>query len=139
MKDIHQAATYAHEAMVKELLNKGADIESQDINGWTTLYLAVKDDPEAIVIKLLTNGADANAKPPLYHCAAGNGYEGIAIEVLDKGSDANIETTYHELPLHAALCVGNHDIFDTLLQTTDNKNKPPREFVKSFFTGKIVL
>ena len=53
---------HGHEAIVKLLLKKDADIESKDNNGLTVLSLAAANGHEAIVILLLEKGADFESK-----------------------------------------------------------------------------
>ena len=44
--------------MVQWLLDKGADIDTQDINGWTALMRAVYGGQSEIVFELIRAGAD---------------------------------------------------------------------------------
>ena len=51
------AALEGHEAVVKLLLEKGADLESKDEGGWTPLSWAAWEDNEAVVKLLIAKGA----------------------------------------------------------------------------------
>jgi ankyrin repeat protein len=53
---LSMAARYKHEAVVKLLLEKGADVESKDDNGNTPLSLAAEKGHEAIMKLLLKKG-----------------------------------------------------------------------------------
>ncbi|KAH8895768.1 ankyrin [Thozetella sp. PMI_491] len=52
------AAAYGHEAIVKHLLEKGADMEHKDIEGRKAIWLAMVNGHEDVVKTLLERGAD---------------------------------------------------------------------------------
>jgi ankyrin repeat protein len=86
-------------AMVKSLLEKGADINAKDNDGWTALQHAAKRGDVEIVRLLLENGADANARSndggTSLMSAAKRDYIEIMKLLLEKGADINakIENT----------------------------------------------
>ena len=57
-----RAAEKGHEAVVKLLLEKGADVESKDKYGRTPLWRAAAHGHEAVVKLLLEKGADVESK-----------------------------------------------------------------------------
>ena len=59
---LSQAAWGGHEAVVKLLLEKGANLESKDQNGWTPLSLAAEKGHEAVVKLLLEKDTDLESK-----------------------------------------------------------------------------
>jgi ankyrin repeat protein len=77
--------------VVKLLLEKGADVESNDTrNGRTPLSWAAGSGHEAVVKLLLEKGADVerisnNGRTPLC-CAALNGHEVMVNLLLEKGA-----------------------------------------------------
>ena len=50
--------TEGHEAVVKLLLEQGAEVESKDEDGRTPLWRAARNGHEAVVKLLLEKGAD---------------------------------------------------------------------------------
>ena len=52
------AAEGGHEAVVKLLLEKGAELETKDNDGWTPLSWAAEKGHEAVVKLLLEKGAE---------------------------------------------------------------------------------
>ena len=56
------AAENGHEAVVKLLVEKGADLESKDRDGQTPLSLAAMNGHEAVVKLLVEKGADLESK-----------------------------------------------------------------------------
>jgi len=60
---LREAACFGDIDGVKELINKGVNVNSQhDINGWTALHWAAKRNHLNIVNKLLNHGADKSIK-----------------------------------------------------------------------------
>ena len=57
------AATQGHEAVVKLLLKKGAEVEAKDQNSRTALLQAASQGNEAVVTLLLEKGAEIEANP----------------------------------------------------------------------------
>ena len=83
-----------HKAVVKLLLERGADVESKDDAGQTSLSRAAWNGHEAVVKLLLERGADVESKDdagetPL-SWAARNGHEAVVKLLLEKG--ANVES-----------------------------------------------
>jgi ankyrin repeat protein len=50
------------EVVITLLLEKGADVESEDNHGWTPLSLAVENGHEAVIKPLLEKGANVKSK-----------------------------------------------------------------------------
>ena len=61
-----RAAQNGNEAVVKLLLEKGADMESKDKDGRTSLSWAAQNGNEAVVKLLLEKGADLESKDNKY-------------------------------------------------------------------------
>jgi hypothetical protein len=87
------AAERGHEAVVKLLLEKGADLETRDDNsGQTPLSLAAESGHEVMVKLLLEKGADLetrddnSGRTPL-SLAAESGHEAVVKLLLEKGAD----------------------------------------------------
>ena len=74
-----RAAAEGNEAVVKLLLEKGADLEARDSLGCRTpLWWAARNKHEAVVKLLLEKGADLEARgsldqTPLWYAAGGGG------------------------------------------------------------------
>jgi hypothetical protein len=84
------AAENGHEAVVKLLLEKGAELETKDMHGWTPLSQATRNGHEAVVKLLLEKGAELETKDmhgwtPLSQ-ATQNGHEAVVKLLLEKGS-----------------------------------------------------
>ena len=141
------AAWDGHEAVVELLLKYGAEAEhpsvapllvaawanSKDIPqrlettrpsvavfGVTPLYAAASNGHEAVVSRLLENGASPNAKSlgvtPL-HAAALNGHEAVVSLLLKYSADVNAKSLSRSgfMPLHAAALNGHEAIVQQLL------------------------
>lgn len=105
---LHWAAENGYVKLVELLLEKGADITAQTINGSTPLHKAVSDEP--ILRMLLERGADITARSaegstPL-NAAVYVGNKQIVKILLERGSDVQAATVLGETPLHRAAARG---------------------------------
>lgn len=86
---LHHAAVYGDAALVKALLDKGADVNAVNLDGITPLIWGIHDD--AIAALLIDRGADVNAASdsgvtPL-QAAAGRANGSVTVQrLLDKGA-----------------------------------------------------
>jgi ankyrin repeat protein len=84
-----QTAGNGYEAMVKLLVEKGADLESKDSDGRTPLSWAAENGYEAVVKLLVEKGADLESRDRVGRTslswAAGNGYETVVRQLVEKG------------------------------------------------------
>lgn len=111
------AAEYGHDAVVKLLLDEGADIESYDL-GETPLYLGASNGHEQVVKLLLDHHAhiqsNASIRPAILWAAAHNGHDRVVKVLLDKGADVDAKYK-HETPLYAAAENGHEQVAKLLL------------------------
>jgi ankyrin repeat domain-containing protein 50 len=85
------AARYGHEALVKLLLEKGAELETKDEEyGQTPLSWAARNEHEAVVKLLLEKGAKLETKDDIGRTplswAAEKGHEAVVKLLLEKGA-----------------------------------------------------
>ena len=88
------AARQGHYAVVRLLLDRGANVNAKE-SGGTALHQAAREGHEAIVLLLLDRGADVNAKEEwggtALHLAAREGHEATVRLLLDRGADVNVK------------------------------------------------
>ena len=115
------AAEKGHEAVVKLLLEKGANLESKHNNGRTPLSWAAVNGHEAVVKLLLEKGADLESKDnngwtPL-SWAAVNGHEAVVKLLLEKGADLESKDDNNgQTPLLMAAANGHEAVVKLLLE-----------------------
>ncbi|RDL30832.1 Uncharacterized protein BP5553_10177 [Venustampulla echinocandica] len=117
------AAGNGHDAVVKLLLEKDADLETKNKYSQKPLSLAARNGHDAVVKLLLEKDADLETRNKLGRTplswAAGNGYDTVVKLLLEK--DADLETKdnkYGQTPLSWAARNG-HDIVVKLLLEKD--------------------
>ena len=90
----------------KELLEKGADIESKDKYGNTALTSAAERGDASVVRLLLEKGADIESKDRYGNTAliltAHEGHEAVVWLLLEKGADINTKDQYGRTALYFA-------------------------------------
>ncbi|KAJ6028826.1 hypothetical protein N7540_004402 [Penicillium herquei] len=129
---LSQAAENGHDAVVKLLLEKRADIEAKGKKGQTPLSCAVISGHEAVVKLLLENGADIEAKyqdwtPLLW--AAFKGPKAMVKLLLGKGADIEAKDKGGQTPLLSAAFKGHKAMVKLLLENgadIETKNKEGR-------------
>ncbi|KAL0633840.1 putative ankyrin-repeat protein [Maublancomyces gigas] len=114
---LHWAAKNANLTMIKLLLNRGAEVDTRDHLGRTSLHLGSWFGPE-VVRFLLENGADTSARDmngytPL-HTAVRHSEEVMRI-LLEKGADVNAKDGNGSTPMHVAAKL-SRGIVDLLLE-----------------------
>jgi hypothetical protein len=113
------AAENGHEAVMRLLLDKGADMESKDAEySQTPLSWAAENGHEAAVRLLVDKGADLepeskDRQTPLW-LAARNGHEAVVRLLLEKGVDPESESEDHQTPLYWAEKNGHIDVAELL-------------------------
>lgn len=114
------AAQTGHDAVVRLLLDKGADTEVRDKYGQTPLRLAIERGHEAVVRLLLDKGAnterrDAGGLTPLWW-AAETRDEAVMRLLLDKGADTEVRNIVGKTPLLYAAGKGHEAVVRLLLE-----------------------
>lgn len=113
------AARFGHEAIVKLLLDKGANINVVDGNTWTPLHTAVINDQEATMKLLLDKGANTEVASdegttPLHYAV--EHYDGVAVKLLlDEGANIEAADNRGKRPLHYTAAYGSEAIVKLLL------------------------
>ena len=132
---LHLAASLGLEETVRLALDRGADIEALDGDGWTPLlhyHVARKYDltpgHEAVLKLLVDRGAQLSAQCPngltALHYAAVQGEYSTARLLIDRGADLSITDNSGFTPLYLAAIGGHVEVFE-LLQAGPNIPPPP--------------
>jgi ankyrin repeat protein len=116
-----QAASYrGNEAIVRLLLEKGANVNAQGGVYGNALQAASGRGYQDIVMLLLNQGADINAHSGYYgnalQAASGGGYQDIVMLLLNQGADINAQGGYYSNALQAASCKGHEVVVWFLLE-----------------------
>ena len=106
---LHSAAYYGDLEVVQKLIEYGADISAEDLEGCTPLYFAsegVYPKDRTVLRLLLEHGADVNARTkdgetPL-HIASMFGSLEVARVLLEHGADVNARKEDGRTPLHSS-------------------------------------
>jgi outer membrane protein assembly factor BamB len=125
---------------VKDLLDKGADVNAKNEMGVTALWIAAGKGNLEVVETLLKHGADANARDGIWYqtplsSSVGGGYTEVAKALLRAGArdvDAALLTAAARgnLPLTEALLATNKvqpEVLNAALLNTPQTNKSVKE------------
>ncbi|MCJ1462733.1 hypothetical protein MMC07_001336 [Pseudocyphellaria aurata] len=104
---LRKAVQNGDETKVRELLEKGVDINMQDDYGMTPLHDAVLSNSEGIARLLLRKGAEIHTKDgdqrTALHLAVEKSYESMAQLLLDNGAQINSKDWDESTELHSAV------------------------------------
>lgn len=122
---LHHAAAFATPAIVKMLLDAGADIEAKNRFAQRPLHWAFAS-PEKVKL-LLARGADVNAqandgRTVLYLAAAQRNSSAVLDLLLDKGAKTELATSNGRTPLMAAATNGEVAMMRKLIDRKANVN-----------------
>ena len=142
---LHQAATRGHMALMRLLLDKGADVNVvckcngyRGAENWTPLHMAAHNGRVEAAEALLAGGADltpantAGATP--LHSATYSDEVAIVRAMLARGADANARDQQGRTPLIIAASRGQSDVLSALLaagadvRVTDNEGKTALDY-----------
>ncbi|EXK24138.1 hypothetical protein FOMG_19122 [Fusarium oxysporum f. sp. melonis 26406] len=151
--DLMLASYYGHRVIVKQLLEKGAEIEAKDSEyGGTPLSWAAGNGHKATVKLLLEKGAGVESKDefgrtPLWW-AAGNGHEAVVKLLLEKGAGVESkDKIYGQTPLSRATENGHEAVVKMLVATegidVGSKDKygrtPLRQAARNWYKATVKL
>ena len=113
--------------MASVLLEAGADVNTLDAVGWTSLRSAASAGDTALLTVLLGAGADPDAWSPGYgtplHSATSGSASGETATLLVRtGAEVNARTGLGATPLHWAVIRGNHEVAGRLLELGADPN-----------------
>ncbi|EAL85341.1 ankyrin repeat domain-containing protein [Aspergillus fumigatus Af293] len=117
---LYWASSKGHEAVVRLLIERGANVRVKDKLGLTALYQASSSGHEAVVKLLLEHGADVNARSAskgwtaLFE-AASNGHKAVVQLLLDCGADVNMKDENGRTPLYQAASRGHEAVAGLLV------------------------
>ena len=117
-EELISAVSKVQLSKVKDLINRGADVNTKDKNGKTILHIAIENNYEDIVKFLIQNKADVNIKDndgntPL-HLAVKNGNDFIVKLLLKAGAKKDIKNNEGKTPLDLAKEINNIEILKLL-------------------------
>ena len=122
----HVASRYGHLPIVEKLLDYGADVNCQTIQGSTALQLACGSGRHTVVDRLIKSGAELHQKDgqsltALHYACIGCYHECVKI-LLSNGADVSVVDQNGKTPLYFAASSGTVTICKDLLDKGANIN-----------------
>mmetsp|Transcript_48161 Transcript_48161/g.114607 ORF Transcript_48161/g.114607 Transcript_48161/m.114607 type:complete len:169 (+) Transcript_48161:29-535(+) len=128
---LHGPAAAGDESTVKRLINQGAQVNSQDEDGWTPLRWAVQHGHMSIMRLLIKAGAEVDTrfgkkeKTSLHH-AAYQGREDVCKLLLEAKAEVNPKDTDGFCPYDVVFCPkDDRDTVRNLLASYGGKHARP--------------
>ena len=111
---------------VKNLIDKGTDVNAQDKDWATPLHRAAENGHREVAELLIAAGANVNAKTrtawtPL-HYALSEGHEDVAELLIAKGAEMNARSDPGWTPLHYAVSGGHVAVVELLVSKGADMN-----------------
>jgi hypothetical protein len=124
---LQAASIGGHEAVVRLLLDKGADVNAQGGEYGNALQAASVEGREVVVRLLLDKGADVNAQGGEYgnalQAASSQGHEAVVKLLLHKDADVNVQGGFYGNALQAASFGGHEQAVRMLLNAGAHQPK----------------
>jgi len=115
----HVAAGTGDLARVRNHIEQGADVNTQDELGWTPLYWAASLGQTEVARLLIDKGADVRTAATdgsiALHQAAQVGDNELVELLLSKGADVQAKTKRGDTPLHSAAGSGHREVAEFLI------------------------
>jgi len=115
--ELHYAVIDNNTQKVRELLEKGADVNQKDRNGFSPLHFAAQNYSFELVKILVEFGSDINAKnifgntpiaEAVFNCRNSPGE--LIIYLKDNGADPTIKNKYEQSAVDTARIIANYDV-----------------------------
>ena len=117
--ELHIAALNGNADVTIRLIEAGADVNAQDVRGWTPIDIAVDKGHSDVVSALIKAGADINTvddkERTLLHYAASKGHRDTAIALIEAGIDVNAQDIWGWTPLDNAVDKGHSEVAMALI------------------------
>lgn len=114
---MHSAAFGGSAAIVDMLVEKGANVDAADNDGWAPLHYACRAGHPHVVQSLVTGGANVNARnasrsTPLHICACGDRPEHMACAelLLQHGASWKVKNVAEMIPEQTAVANNNAEL-----------------------------
>jgi len=116
---------------VRELIDKGVDVNVTDTDGWAPIHYATSKGLTKIIQILVEKGADPNKRTregwtPL-HLAVVYDKHDVAVLLLQKGADPNLQDSKGKTPLHWAIENNKTELVKLLVESGARLDVPDRE------------
>jgi TPR repeat protein len=136
---LHKAAEQNNIALVKSLIEKGANVNAADQLGWSPLHYAAYRGHKQTAELLLNSGAIVNAKAdngvrPL-HLAAEQGQTALVKLLLGKGADVNVRQVQGWTSLGLAAQKGHLETVKLLLEKGADVNSKSKSGLTPLHTA----
>jgi ribosomal protein S27AE len=134
---------------VRELIDKGVDVNVTDTNGWAFIHYATLKGLTKIIQILVEKGADPNKRTregwtPLHLAVAYDKYD-VAMLLLQKGADPNLQDSKGKTPLHWAIENNKSELAKlliecgALLDVPDREGKTPLDYAQDKSLKNILM
>ena len=125
---------------VRELIDKGVDVNVTDTDGWTPIHYATLKGLTKIIQILVEKGADPNKRTregwtPLHLAVVYDKYD-VAMLLLQKGADPNLQDSKGKTPLHWAIENNKTELAKLLVESgaridvPDGEGKTPLDYAQ---------
>nr|XP_058964216.1 E3 ubiquitin-protein ligase MIB2-like isoform X3 [Pocillopora verrucosa] len=119
---LHEACYQGHCDIIRELLERGADMEILDDQGYTAMHVSTYQDESGEALKLLLErGFDPNVQhgsnknTPLHWAVQKKNETAVQILTQCPECDVNLQDEDGDTPLHDAILLEHHNMVDMLL------------------------
>jgi ankyrin repeat protein len=135
IKEMYNSSGDINIPKIQDLLDRGADVEAKDVDGWTPLHIVTYRNSIETAKLLIERGADVKAKDndgwtPLHWASWNNAIE-LAKLLIERGADVEAKDNRGRTPLDFAANCNHTEIAKLLIEkgadveAKDNDKRTP--------------
>ena len=149
IKPIHYACCFSTHQVILKMIDKGVNLEYENINKWRPIHFACCFSTPEVILKMIDKGVnlecETNNKWRPIHYACYHSTPEVILKMIDKGVNLECENISKLRPIHLACCFSTPQVILKMIDKGVNLECEtigkwrPIHFVCQFSTPEVIL